>query len=924
MGTTLTALGADEGVGFQWVLAIEGFEYLITDGPTAAAVTAWAATPFVSALGGLYVDGNFEQSLDPWEPIKSAGDATFVVRDCDGSDVLGLRIFKRHATETSLTVEADNNDTTLTVQSTSGLTSADVYIGVERVGFSGSTGTTFTGCDRGKFSPFNRNGATDHEFGRYHRISDSDLSPNVKPLVSSVPRVWSGKWVGLWMHRKVAGVLDTKAQAQLIFAGKIADIRENEVGDVVINAAHVIESAAEATVLDSQFRITFAEGLRLSSADQDSRVAEIVTYNGTTAKRQYLTCVPSGAVSAYEINEGVYRYSEIIEKINRMLTLAYQATDLNLLCELRLVDSSGPRVEFATTFGGSSGEHATLGLHHSVAVMLGMADAADTQAFESLANTGTTIEIRQRIVYFQLAKTSSETKANIVGASAPYRVLLLPNPRQNDSSGRGTPEYYNIAYSDYGGTFVAAYDSYFDQFGALRLADDTADTGNRFLLSVNGYTLLATWTTGGGDPVLNIYADYKTIPTASDKPYTALGIREGEDGDLVGTQTVVLSGDLATTITALFASTATAGYNNATYDKGFSGPSIPWDLLGTGFVTSLQQIDAGTESRATLILDKPTTIKELLSVDMVLRRAHLVWRNGALRWVTWATPVDADTLPALTEANKASSEQSDKQITVSSLSDQWVRNVVKVEYDRGIGTEVYHRTVVAEDAASIGDLGRALPITLKARNAFSINGNGHGVQRVERLLPDFLAWLPTVSRPVLLIRRTINFSLFENFGVGSIVRVSDNYVRDAETGTRGISAKVGIVVGHRYSYGGADPGNWQEARPIFGEVDVVLMGDELIGDYCPAAEVDDTADAGGFTNGWNSGTSVLRTVAQKYQTAAAYDASFFAVNDEIQVIEIDPDVGTTPAGQNATITAISTTDLTLDASVTWRLARSTA
>jgi hypothetical protein len=912
MGTTLAALQGDEGVAYQWVLAIEGFECLVTDGDTTAAETAWAATPWDDAIGGLFVDGNFEQTLDPWNPINGGGDLTFVVRDTDGADILGKRIFKRSGTETTLTATADNNDTTLTMQSTTGLTGADVYIGVERVGFSGSTGTTLTGCDRGKYSPFNRDGATDHEFGRYHRLSDSGLSANVRPLVSNVPRVWSGKWVGLWLHRKVAGVLDVKAEAQLVFAGKLADIRENESGDVVISAAHVLDAVAEATVMDQQFRITFAEGITLNVRDQRSVIAEIRTWNGSAATSRELTVVTSGP-GTYSIVEGRYSYQDLVAVINRMLSEAAGLGHINVSCNLGIVDSGGPRVEFSANFDGT-GQHATLRLDHRIAVLFGLSGAEQTQAIKAPDNAGITIEVRSEMISYQVVQQTSEDRGALVGALAPYRVLLLASPERVES-GRYRSDYYAIGYTDYEGEIFEAYDAYFDQFGRLNLADGTEDTGSRFLLSVDGYTFLCTWTTGFGDPVLNIYPEHQTIPAGSDKPYTTIGLRDGEEGDLVGTQTLALTGDMATVYTAILASTPTTGYNHSTYDKGIAGPAVPWEIM-SGVAASLQQLQAINEPRATIIVDKPTTVKELLSVELVLRRAYLVWRNGTLLFTTWATPIDADDLPSLTEANKSSSNQADKQITIPGFVDQWVRNIVKVEYDRVIGTETYQRTVIAEDAASLGDLGRQLPITLKARNAFSIGSNAAGVQRIESILPAFIGWLPVVSRPVLQIRRTIDFSLFEGFGVGSIVKVTDNFVRDPGTGDRGIADLIGIVVGHRYSYGGADPGSWESPRPIFGEVDVVIMGAELLANYCPAAEVDDTADSGGFTDGWNSGTSTLRTIAQKYQNVEAYDASYFAVGDEIQVIQIDPDPGATVTPQNATITAISTRDITLDASVT--------
>src|SRR5689334_4949944 len=114
MGTTLAALQSGS-VAYRYVVAIEGCKYLLHNSTDAAVLAAWAGTDWADDgdfIGGLFVDLQCEQRLNPNEPFGSGGSCTLtVVPDVD--DVFGKFTGKRHSSaRTYLTQSLDCDDTT--------------------------------------------------------------------------------------------------------------------------------------------------------------------------------------------------------------------------------------------------------------------------------------------------------------------------------------------------------------------------------------------------------------------------------------------------------------------------------------------------------------------------------------------------------------------------------------------------------------------------------------------------------------------------------------------------------------------------------------------------------------------------------------------------------------------------------------------
>ena len=249
MGTTLAAMNAGS-LSFKWIVSIEGYRYLLTDAPVAAAVTAYAGTDWTSALGGLTVDLKNSSEIDPWEPFKNGGTCTFSVLP-DAADTFGIDTHRRAAgAETQLTATAGRADTTLTVNATSTFAaSGEAFIGTECFAYTGITGTTFTGCTRGRYSPFAAGGSGAPRFSEYHRQGLDVNQVALFPVVTSQPRVWIGKWVRVAVHQYVNGVLDVSAQAQTVFAGRIVEIRDDpNTGCTQVDVQHVLDVVADTTV----------------------------------------------------------------------------------------------------------------------------------------------------------------------------------------------------------------------------------------------------------------------------------------------------------------------------------------------------------------------------------------------------------------------------------------------------------------------------------------------------------------------------------------------------------------------------------------------------------------------------------------------------------------------------------------------------
>ena len=320
MGSTKDAIENGDNPRLVFVLAIEGYVTVLTSHPsTAAVVTAWSGTGYTAAQTGLEPPGEITQSLSPFHPSIESETATFVIHGGE-TDTFAEDVFAKDKSaggHARMDASVDANDTTISVADTGDFSgSVTAWIGTERFTATDGTGE-FTSATRGTPAPFAIDGGS--TFGRAHRVTQVAGTPIYYPHVTDFPRKWIGKWVGCWVHRVVGGVLDVKAQAQLIFAGKIADIRDGVSGgkDVtVLDCTDTRDVIKSAVLMGDQFTCAPQEGINLVAGEVvniqstewnrgvSNPISKEVTL--TVGSAQYgSTHIPAGRVTALDIINGI-------------------------------------------------------------------------------------------------------------------------------------------------------------------------------------------------------------------------------------------------------------------------------------------------------------------------------------------------------------------------------------------------------------------------------------------------------------------------------------------------------------------------------------------------------------------------------------------------------------------------------------------
>ena len=886
--------------GWQWCATIEGFGHILTDGDTDAAVAAYADTDHTSAIGGLFVDIQAQQDLHPYDPFRGGGTARLYVQpDRDDaaqlSDTLGKAVFRTKdgntpPSSTYLRATADRDDTTITVADAGGLLAApsEAHIGTECVGYSAKGATTLTVSDRGKYSPFGVDG--DLHFAQYHRVGAADYGVPLEPIVSSFQRVWAGRWVEIRLHQRTEGVLDLRASATRVFAGKITDITDDpQTGCTVISLQHVLDVVGETTLMRDQFSARLTEGAYLpedgAAADRMIfKLQEVDEGAFTVNNASPLVVVASGAANNYEMDAGYYTVDTVLDAVNRWLAQALSDTDIDgtYTWALGTVDGS-PRVTCRWSINTTAAFHPCrwrVTMPRPVATLLGM----EFMEFE-VRGLGDQ----------QYDGAADDPYPMFVGAFSPYRTLFT---RFLTNIANGVEATASV--SDTKGTFTDQA-AMLPGYGADLPAVYPGEVWGIFLVD-GKHVVIAAY--DSGDMELRHMLWYFPASgevTATRDNWFMLG-RKYDEGDapIEIKQIAILDATMWELVAKIFASTGTAGYNHATYDElgyGF-GLAIPWDLLGDGFVTSLQNLP-GADAPLSVTIDKPAKIVDILKSDLILRNAHLVWKGGQLRFACWTSPHASNAVHALTESNKAEpygNRIPQRSATIRSTA--WAKPVLRIEYNREIQTGNYRDSITIENRTAIDDSGGVGEIvTVPARNTWADRAATGAA--IEALLPDIIAWHTVFSEPITLLTRSIDRSLIFDIAPGDIATVTDAFARDPESGLRGITARAAVVMSCSWSNGGPSPGDARgDARPYVGEVTVMFVPVDRVGVYAPAAELDDTYSDAGYDNA----TVSIKVLSHEHSDSTdAADVTHFAKDDKILITEIDPDDPAAPLSWTRTI-----------------------
>ncbi len=563
MGTTLTSLQAGS-TNYCYVVAIEGYSRLLTNAPTVqSCIDSWAGTDWTAALDGLFVEAQHDQHINPWEPFNSGGNCVITVAQ-DAADTFGIDTHRKGGSdETLLTVELDRNDTTVTVKSASLFdASGEIHIGTECIAYTGKTATTFTTCTRGKYSPFPADGSEPSRFSNNHRVGFDDQSTKLQPVVSSIPRAWAGRRIGVWVHRVVAGVLDVKAQAHLVYAGRIVDIRDDPGGiSTVVECEHILDEVKEGTIGGDLWGAKLKAGVYLDSTMSFSMSDFAVTSKTATT----LEVVPSGATGANQIDAGFYTHSEIFSKLEVWWVSELAATRLHgtYRTSISAINKDEVRTKLFATIpvGFAALTSFTFTMPEVVAAFLGWTDAPANSASGSFA---------------LFEDQPSDLEASHFADFPPLRAVMLNGQYYGPAAG-GTFNLNRVEYYDDRG-------HYFDNFnywpGTKPAATTSLDGWGIFLIDGKILAMgLKDESVNSIGAILPISFQYSGA-SADIRPVSATAYDSSKADYIDIKQVAIFEAPLYALIARIFYSTGTTGYNHDDYDDfpATLGLGIPADL----------------------------------------------------------------------------------------------------------------------------------------------------------------------------------------------------------------------------------------------------------------------------------------------------------------------------------------------------------
>lgn len=899
MATSRESLIADAGVRFTTVVLIEGYQYALTDGDPTAVLNALdsGAAPFTSyadVIGGMSAKWDLSQRAHPWkaldtEPPSFGFSVVPGVLYSTGAtvDTFGSDAFKRTGgTETSL---ADTGSltpvstTVVTRRADAFAATGTVYIGPEAIGYGArDAGTdTFSTLTRAKWTPFTTSDGT--HFARSHTAFDlaaatgDPIGVKASPIVSTLPTKWIGRWVAVYILVDRGGALDAFDGANhRAFAGTISSISQDSSGATVVECSSVVRRIYETQILRDQFRASLQEGVELRAGTYfQARNVRIVGATTTIGDATVLL-VKVGASGANEIEPGTYTAVEIGEKVTAWLR----------------AEKLAARLLFHTAYDGAFAS----GLAGGIRGNLSYEDPTVTADSRRCVLTLPSFEVSKFLGWGgqQPVIASDQGRSGFVNSpNVPLRIELL------DIATGGSRALANPS-----GTWIDQTDTL---PAALQIPAGTVDGVLKigdfgYAVVVRASDVLFTF------PVLSTAAYlpsvYAGIGAAS------IGIPIGDDRSLDVTQVVVMEGTFRELLLKVLLSTGSLNYNSEWDDFGESiGCGIPHSILGTSFVTDLDNLAESGRSLC-MIVDKPTRFVDLFQADFLARWAFFVYTAGRLQIRSWSTPT-ATSLGAIAvgEADRAaiadgSPGPSARSSCVESFAS--MQNVIKVSFERASDGDLISNLTLFDRDSIAAHGPRGFKIELRNSAGRTAVGNTIG------LLGAFSAALPHFTKPSQIITRSMSRQMFEQLAPGQHVVLTDPQVRSPDTGLRGLVGWPGIVTASRCNWGSGVPGldGTPTKSDTSGEVEIMIFDRVNGAPYSPCAEVDDTADAGGFTSGYSSGTLTLRCYANKHSTTGA-DAAQFVAGDRVRIIEIDPAVAASADSWDRIVASQSGNDIVL-------------
>lgn len=859
--TTFSWLETYNGVAAGYTLVIEGTPTTYGTDTTAnmTGLYSTSAAPFNSfsdPIGGLSAAGTLGGKIDLYAQDISPETVEFRIADATGAiltSVLREAYSSGHRTYLTGNVVSGSTDP-INTQSTSGFAaSGTIYIGDEAIGYTGtSAGVAFTGITRGKYTLNQTDSGA--AFSSSHIIGNNITASAVTaPAVTDYPRTWYGRWIHLLMHYKdpLTGTYNKADQATKVFTGRIESYRDEGDGAIVITAVSAL-ALLNRPIGHEQWTALLNPGWAFGT-DQDRIVihnSQATAYTSTTS----LTAISTGTVLTHDEVAKALKDQFAAWQVAGTGSGGSRAGDLwdVSLREtpegLRYVVSLNANT---TSITGSA--FCSIALHPLVWSLLGF-----TQITSSA--TGTLFGETASILFLNRSDPTNDNYFEVVAKEAPVVYVQ----QSLDSS-----------------TFTVSVVHEIGVFSTQSPSDIGVGAGP----SVNGMVqikggleegIYAVTYTGGSPSKLKFWGklDMKSGEIKASVNYAPkvkyVRLDEVTNPPIVK-QVWYQSGDAAALmLKALLSTGGASGYNHATYDTftgdqaGF-GAGVPASLVD---VNSFKELD---DVEIQFLVTEPKPFYAHLEPILAASNRYVVWRaasatsNPKLTVVRPQLETTVELNWQLTESNKAGAVNGNPdRVRVERAADGVINRVV-VKYGHGLdGSTDATDTIVVEDIASQSDYGRRRTMTLEAPM----------VKNVPTLVPRTIGTaLGYFSRPLAIATRSYNASMMR-MAPGDTVSITDNYIVDPTTGTRG-----GVVYGWVLSTS-------FDLATGRGQARIVFLPEKIprIMKWAPSARVDETAGGSGY----NAGAKTLTLKEHEYSNASeSADALNFASGDKVHIYSLD-------------------------------------
>lgn len=873
MTTTNQWLEAYPGGRLALSVQIDGHNFVYA---TTTMTNTWSAdvspfSQFDDPSGGLMVGGTIAQSIALYTPDIEPDSLDFTIVDSTGA-IAGalLREGKTTGNTTYLTSSYVAGATTaIAVQSTTGFAaSGDIYIGGECIGYTGVTATTFTGITRGKYSLLQTSSGA--AFSPSHLIGNNvTVSATTAPAVSDFPRTWYGRFITLFLHYQdpLTGAYSLPTDSRKLWTGRLQSYSDNGDGTLTLTAKSAVELLQRHVGAD-QWKGRINEGITVSTHNDSLFV-------GHSQAAAYSVIANVAGLTGYMSHE------QVAAAINVQLrawnvAVSTRAGDMWSL-ELITPPGGGPQ-RYAIRLRANStavtdGAYIRMALHKSIWHLLGWDDNGaagqswissstgdhmlsralerDTSAFYEL------IAPKPPVIYYyvdmqmgEVFRVTDEVNSFVTQPSSDFRNATPSCNGIVQIKGGAYDAIYAVKYTNGTPSTIDIQAQLDKTTGAFRFVGETSSTQNGFV----------------------------RLGEAAEAPEVKqVWFQNGSAG------TLMLNGLLSTG--------GASGYNHATYDvytTAAFGASVPASLVD---VESFEEMN---DVKIQLLVTDPKPFYEYLEQILAISNRYIVWKSTGpttqpkLSVIRPSLETAWQATWQMTESNKANGTSGPERVKVSRAADGVINRVV-VKYGAGLpgSTADSAVTLTVDNTASQSDYGRRRTITIEAPS----------VTNAEDLVGTTIApALAYFSRPLAIAERSYNASLMR-MTPGDTVSLTDSYITDPATGTRGAVIYawcLGTSFDLATGVGSARLVFLPEKKPNF------------TGLWGPSGRVDETA----ATSGYVAGTKVLTLKANEFSGVGAtdVDASYFNVGDAVNVVEIDD---STPLEWDDVVAAQSGNTITL-------------